>query len=194
MKTYYDQYCRQIGTALAETKANQGGTACTPDEALSLAVQWCRETQQARGTVYFCGNGASAAMASHMSLDWLKCAMVRALCFNDLASLTAFGNDTGFDNVFALPLRELASPGDLLVTISSSGNSPNVVAALQAAKRMNVRCVTLSGFRPDNKSRVLGDLNFYVPAETYGIAESCHQVILHAWLDCYVEIYPPQAL
>lgn len=155
-----------------------------------MAVRWARDVRDKDGTIYFCGNGASAAMASHMSIDWLKCADVRSLCFNDCASLTAIGNDVGYPDVFSLPLRRLANSRDLLVTISSSGNSPNVLRALETAKELKLRSVTFSGFKPENRSRSLGDLNFYVPTSTYGLTESCHQVILHAWLDAYMALHP----
>jgi D-sedoheptulose 7-phosphate isomerase len=192
MKHYFESYREQIGEALAGTLiTRQPAQTLDLSEGFDLAIDWFRQTHSDWGTIYFCGNGASAAMASHMALDWAKCAQVKSLCFNDLVSLTAFGNDTGFDNVFSLPLQLFANAKDILVTISSSGNSPNVLQALKTAAKLGMRTITLSGFQPDNKSRAMGELNFYVPAKTYGIAESVHQVILHAWLDRYVELYPP---
>jgi D-sedoheptulose 7-phosphate isomerase len=79
-------------------------------------------------------------------------------------------------------------PGDLLATVSSSGNSPNVVNAIAAARKQGLKVITFSGMKPDNKSRRAGDLNFYVPASTYGIVECSHQVLLHAWLDCFMNV------
>jgi D-sedoheptulose 7-phosphate isomerase len=142
----------------------------------------------ARGTMHFAGNGASACMASHMALDWTKNAGVRALAYNDLAYLTAIGNDLGYDQSFAQPVSWFAEPGDLLVTISSSGNSPNVLKAIAAAREKRIPVVTFSGLKPDNASRRAGDLNLYVPGWTYGLIECAHQVLLHAWLDAFMEV------
>ena len=91
---------------------------------LTTLCQLAKAVHTARGTMNFAGNGASACMASHMALDWTKNAGVRALAYNDLAYLTAIGNDLGYDQTFAQPVAWFADPGDLLVTISSSGNSP----------------------------------------------------------------------
>ncbi len=132
---------------------------------------------------YFVGNGASATMASHMALDCSKNAGIRGLAFNDPAYLTAIGNDLGYDQSFAAPLRWHARAGDVLVAISSSGRSPNVIAAIAAAREKGCSIVTLTGLGADNPARRLGDLNFYVPGKTYGCVESLHQVILHCWLD-----------
>ena len=107
---------------------------------------------------------------------------------SDSAMLTALGNDIGYEEVFSAPLRWYAEAGDQLITISSSGNSPNILRALEAARELGLSIVTLSGLRPDNSSRKLGDLNFYVPAKTYGIVESVHQVLLHLCLDRFMGI------
>jgi D-sedoheptulose 7-phosphate isomerase len=187
---FYATYRQKITRGLEnlQISASPGGIL-SHEEGLSMAVRWAWEILNNNGVIYFCGNGASAAMASHMSIDWLKCAGIRSLCFNDSASLTAIGNDVGYAEVFSLPLTRLAGSRDLLVTISSSGNSPNVVKALETAKQMGVRSVSFSGFDPKNRSRSLADLNFYVPTSTYGLTESCHQVILHAWLDLYISLH-----
>ncbi len=78
--------------------------------------------------------------------------------------------------MFALPLARLARAGDLLIAISSSGNSPNIVRALERRARLGVAAVTLTAKQPDNRARALGDLNFYVPLDRYGWVESAHQV------------------
>ena len=75
----------------------------------------------------------------------------------------------------------------MLVAISSSGNSPNIIEAIGAARELEMHVITLTGMEPDNRARGLGDLNFYVPAQTYGLVECCHHVLLHCWLDRYME-------
>jgi len=157
-------------------------------------VAMTRATQQRDAHLYIIGNGGSAGMASHMAADAVKNGRLRALAFNDPSLLTATGNDLAYDQVFSLPLERLARAGDLLIAISSSGNSPNIVRALEVARRLDVGTVTLSGMRADNRARALGDLNFYVPLPRYGWAESAHQVILHYWFDQYQDVHGPGAI
>jgi D-sedoheptulose 7-phosphate isomerase len=171
----------------------QGESLATAD-AYARWVDLTREVHDRAGTLFFAGNGGSAMIASHMAADASKNGGLRALAFNDAALLTAVGNDVSFDEVFASPLKRLARSGDLLTTISSSGNSPNVVRTLEAARQIGMHIVTLSGMGADNRSRRLGDLNFYVAADRYGWAECAHQVIIHYWCDQYLNRYGQGAL
>ncbi len=127
-------------------------------------------------------------MASHLAADWTKNAGVRATTYHDISLLTAISNDQSYDQVFAQPIGWFGEKGDMLVTISSSGNSPNVLNAIASAREQEMKVVTFSGMSPENKSRLAGDLNFFVPAWTYGIVESSHHVLLHAWLDCFMNV------
>jgi D-sedoheptulose 7-phosphate isomerase len=165
------------------------GTELSPTDGVTRWVEMTRAARDADRHVYLIGNGGSAAMASHMAADACKNGRLRALALNDPALLTATSNDVAFDQVFSLPLEHLARPDDLLITISTSGNSPNIVRALQTGRALGMGIVTLSGRRADNQSRALGDLNFYVPLTRYGWAESAHQVILHYWFDQYLQVH-----
>jgi D-sedoheptulose 7-phosphate isomerase len=138
--------------------------------------------------VYFIGNGASAAMASHISADLAKNAGLHTRVFTDLSLLTALANDLCYEEVFAEPLRRYLRKGDMLVAISSSGRSPNILRAVQEARNLGGIVVTLSAMKPDNPLRSMGTYNFYVPADTYGLAETSHAAILHFWVDLMVEI------
>ena len=141
--------------------------------------------QQARAghKMLFIGNGASAAISSHMATDFWKTGGMRALAFNDGALLTCMGNDYGYGQVFAKPIEMFADPGDVLIAISSSGQSANILLGAQAARQKACQIVTLSGFKPDNPLRSLGDFNFYAPAQTYGAVEIVHHSICHCLLD-----------
>lgn len=138
------------------------------------------------GTMYFVGNGASATMASHMSADATKNGQLRAKTFNDQSLLTAISNDIDYKEVYALPIKRFGNKEDILVTISSSGNSPNIIRAIEEAHRIGMKVVTLSGMKENNGSREMGDLNFWIPADFYGVVESSHQTVLHSWLDRYL--------
>jgi D-sedoheptulose 7-phosphate isomerase len=152
------------------------------------------DIDQRDAQLFLIGNGGSAGMASHMATDACKNGRLRALALNDATMLTATGNDVDYTQVFSLPLERLARRGDLLVTISSSGNSPNVLKALEAASRLGLGTVTLSAKESGNRSRAAGDLNFYVPLSRYGWAESAHQIVLHYWFDQFLHQHRDGAL
>jgi D-sedoheptulose 7-phosphate isomerase len=171
-----------------------GGRPLTAAEGFAGWVALTQEIREGGRCVYFVGNGASAMMASHFAADACKNGGLRAMAFNDAALLTAVANDVAFSDVFSLPIRRLASCGDLLIAISSSGNSPNIMCAIEAARAMSMEVVTLTGMRADNRARACGDLNFYVPSFRYGWVECAHQLILHYWLDQYLNLHADGAL
>lgn len=129
------------------------------------------------------GNGASASMAVHFASDFSKNAGIRAMSVNDGAMLTALANDIGVDAMFAKQVEFYAQPGDVLVAISASGSSPNILAAVAAAREKGCSVITFSGFDPANPLRHAGDLNFHVPADEYGFVEVTHTALIHAILD-----------
>lgn len=142
------------------------------------------ETTCKRGNkLLFIGNGGSAAIASHQAVDYWKNGGLPALAFNDASLLTCISNDFGYDRVFAEPITRFAGEGDLLVAISSSGRSPNILAGVEAARDRKCGVVTLSGFSKSNPLRLLGDVNFHVPSDSYGVVEITHLTLLHAMLE-----------
>jgi D-sedoheptulose 7-phosphate isomerase len=183
----WDDYVGTIALGLRDMSATDAAGATLPAvEGFTRWVEMTRETHERGGYVYIIGNGGSAGIASHMATDACKHGHLRALAFNDPAMLTATANDLAYDEVFSLPLQRLGRPGDLVISISSSGNSPNIVRALDTARQLGLAAVTLSGMRPDNRSRTLGQLNFHVPLARYGWVESAHQIAIHYWLDQYL--------
>lgn len=159
------------------------GQKLDPQTGFQLWRALVRELAASKGTVFFAGNGASASMASHFATDLAKNGHIRTRVFTDLSLITALGNDLCYEEVFAEPLRWYMEPGDLLVAVSSSGNSPNIVRAVDTARQYGGRITTLSAMKPDNAIRSRGDINFYVEADTYGMAETAHAAILHYWMD-----------
>lgn len=152
---------------------------------------WANQTvaikENTKGLVFFCGNGASATMAEHMSHDWFQHAIINTLTCAETAHLTAISNDLSYEEVFSYKIERLLSEKDMLVAISSSGNSPNIIKAIEVARSKGTFIVTLSGKKSENKIRSMGDLNFYVPLEHYGEVESAHAVLLHCALDYYLD-------
>ncbi|PKM77880.1 MAG: phosphoheptose isomerase [Firmicutes bacterium HGW-Firmicutes-15] len=131
----------------------------------------------------FIGNGGSAAIASHMAIDYWKNGGIPALCFNDGAQLTCLSNDYGYDAVFEKPIQVFARPGDILIAISSSGQSSNILKGVEAAIRVGCKTITFSGFSPLNPLRKQGDINIYSASHEYGFVELTHQLVLHMILD-----------
>ena len=169
---------------------NKTKDVLTVDEGLECWANKAYELQQrTHGLIFFCGNGASATMAEHMSHDWFQNGMVNTTTCAETAHITAISNDIGYESVFSYRVERILSEKDMLVGISSSGNSPNIVKAMEAANQKGAFTISLSGKGKDNKIRGLGDLNFYVPLETYGEVESAHAVLLHAALDYFMDKY-----
>lgn len=135
----------------------------------------------------FIGNGASASISSHMAVDFWKHGGIKATAFNDPSQLTCVSNDYGYERVFAEPIEMFSDVGDILIAISSSGASANILRAVETAKSIGVKIVTLSGFSKDNPLRKHGDLNFYVPADRYSHVEIMHHSIFHYLLDIVVD-------
>jgi D-sedoheptulose 7-phosphate isomerase len=171
-----------------------GGRLLAAADGFARWVQITHDGQRRGQHLYLAGNGASAMIASHFAADASKNGGLSAMTFNDPALLTATANDVSFREVFALPLRRIGRAGDLLITISSSGNSPNILRALETARSMSIQIVTLSGMCSDNRARAMGDLNFYVPSRRYGWVECAHQLILHYWLDQYLNLHADGAI
>ena len=183
----WEDYITAVSAGLRDLAITDAhGAALTHPDGFARWLEITREAHEKSQRIFFVGNGASAGIASHIAADACKNGGLRAQVFNDASLMTATANDVAFEQVFALPLTRFGRAGDLLISISSSGRSPNIVAALERARQMGLRIVTLSGMSRDNPSRAFGDVNFYVPSNRYGWIECAHQVVLHYWLDCYV--------
>jgi D-sedoheptulose 7-phosphate isomerase len=152
-------------------------------DAATALMERARTTHAAGNKLIFVGNGGSAAIASHMATDYSKNGGVRSLALNDASMLTCLGNDLGYDRVFAKQLELHARKGDLVIAISSSGRSANILNAVDAAAAAGCAVATMSGFTPDNPLRRKGEWNFYVASDRYGFVEIGHLTICHAVLD-----------
>lgn len=154
---------------------------------LDEGCEWFRKaahnTHDAGNKIIFIGNGGSAGIASYLAIDFSKNGGLRALAFNDPSALTCLGNDLGYENVFTKQLDFHARPGDLLIAISSSGRSPNILGAVKMARSRDCKVATFSGFTDVNELRRTGDVNFYVRSREYGFVEIAHLALCHAILD-----------
>jgi len=165
---------------------NSSGTRILFSDGINEVISLI-EAKSKYNKLIFIGNGGSAAIASHEAIDFLKNGKIRTLCFNEASLLTCMSNDYGYENVFSYPIELLADEGDILVAISSSGESQNILNAVKVAKEKGCMVITFSGFRDNNILKHLGDFNFYVSSFEYGFVELSHQIILHMILDFILE-------
>ncbi|OGT32176.1 MAG: hypothetical protein A3E87_05145 [Gammaproteobacteria bacterium RIFCSPHIGHO2_12_FULL_35_23] len=161
----------------------QNGQVIETDEAFKTLLNITTQLRAKKRLVYFIGNGASAAMASHYSADLAKNGKVHTQVLTDLALMTAVSNDINYESVFSEPLQNRIISGDMLVAISSSGNSPNIIKGVKTALSLGATVITLSAMKETNQLRKLGHINFYVATNTYGMSETSHNAILHHWID-----------
>src|SRR6185295_5099343 len=158
-------YIDTLAATLASAEAaGRSGEPLSIDEAVHWAAETARRVHDAGNKLMFVGNGGSAAIASHMATDYSKNGNLRALSMNDSSMVTCLGNDYGYEHVFAKQIEFHARPGDLLVAISSSGKSANILNAVAAARQHGCTVLTLSGFDPGNPLRSQGDMNLFLRA------------------------------
>ena len=133
------------------------------------------------------GNGGSAAMASHFSVDLTKNAKLRCVNYNEADLITCFANDYGFEHWVEKAVDFYGDAGDLLIVVSSSGSSENMLNGIKAARKSNFRAVvTFSGFTKDNPLQQLGDINLWVESKAYNFIENIHQIWLLAVVDLII--------
>jgi D-sedoheptulose 7-phosphate isomerase len=150
----------------------------TRDVDESALINFTKLAERRNSKIIIAGNGGSAAMASHVAVDFTKAAGIRAINFNEADLITCFANDYGYENWVAKAIEAYGDPGDLVILISSSGRSPNIINAASYAKQNSFPLVTLSGFDSDNPLRKMGDINLWVDSKSYNIVEMTH----HIWL------------
>ena len=153
-------------------------------KALVNAFTACKKRQS---QVFFIGNGGSSAIASHMTADFMKNGGMKTYSLYDNSVTTCMGNDYGYEYIFSKPMEFLVRPGDLVVAISSSGNSKNIIYALEVARKKGAETITFTGFQEDNQAKQMGNLNVYVPCRQYGIVESIHNLVLQQIVDEIME-------
>jgi D-sedoheptulose 7-phosphate isomerase len=141
-------------------------------------VKLTKETSRKKKKIILVGNGGSAAMSSHVSVDLTKQCGIRAINFNEADLITCFGNDYGYENWIKEALNKYYDKGDLVILISSSGNSTNHIVAAKFCKKNKIKLVTFTGFNGKNKLSKFGILNFYLDSKNYNQIEMTH----HIWL------------
>lgn len=161
----------------------KNGAALGVEPGMTAAMQMLTQVRTSNDSVYVIGNGGSAGVASHAVNDLVNVAKLRAFTLHDPSLLTCMTNDYGYENAFARILAQIAKPKDVLIAISSSGNSSNIRNAAVQATDSGMSVITLSGFAGENPLRSLGDINVWLDSRDYGLVEIGHQFILHNMSD-----------
>lgn len=174
--SYFDAYAEEMARA-----------AKTVDpEAFDRAAAILTEAYERGARMFSCGNGGSASVANHMQCNHVKgirtgsdlAPQVLSLSTN-VELLTAIGNDLGYEHVFAYQLQSQARPGDVLVAVSSSGRSPNIVSAIAWARDHGLRTIAITGFG-GGQARATAEVAIHVDSTNYGVVEDLHQSVMHA--------------
>ena len=184
ISSFVSKYHSDFVSLISKFEATDASGSPIPfDHAIARCVELCKTLQTNGKKVMMIGNGGSAGITSHMAIDFWKNGKMKATAFNDASLLTCLSNDYSYEEVFVKPIEMFGDSGDILLAISSSGSSPNIVKASDAATAIGVQVITFSGFSADNKLRSRGAINFYVPAFSYGYVEVLHNFIIHEMLD-----------
>jgi D-sedoheptulose 7-phosphate isomerase/D-glycero-D-manno-heptose 1,7-bisphosphate phosphatase len=173
---YFGAYAEELSRAAQSIEP-----AAFEDAAALLAEAYLRGAR-----MFSCGNGGSASIANHMQCDHVKgirtatdlTPHVLSLS-NNVELLTAIANDTSYENIFVYQLQSQAEPGDVLIAVSSSGRSPNIVRALTWARDRGLRTIAVTGFE-GGAARAVAEVSVHVDCTNYGIVEDLHQAIMHA--------------
>ena len=175
--TFYKNYSKSISDLLSSIDTNL----------IDQSVELIKKKIKTNNTIYIAGNGGSASIASHVSVDFIKIAKVKSSTFNNSNLITCFANDYGYENWVKEAIKAYCSINDLLILISSSGTSPNIINAAKYCKDTNIDLITLSGFNGDNELKKLGKVNFYVDSKNYNYVEMTHHIILLSIVDIFAQ-------
>ncbi len=174
--SYFDAYAEEMARAVKSIEP-----AMVEHAAATLADAYLRGAR-----IFSCGNGGSASVANHMQCDHVKgigtgtdlSPHVLSLSAN-VELLTAIANDTGYENVFVYQVQAQSQPGDVVLAVSSSGRSPNIVRVLTWAREHGLRTIAVTGF-DGGPARAIAEVSVHVDCTNYGIVEDLHQSIMHA--------------
>ncbi len=145
-----------------------------------------KDTAKRQGKLFFVGNGASASLSSHAATDFTKQSKIEAHAFNDHNLITAFSNDYGYENWVSKAIEFFVNPNDMVIFISVSGNSPNLVNGLKYAKSKKITTGSLTGFKENNFLKVNSDCSLWVDSEAYNITESLHTILITLIIDLII--------
>jgi len=176
-KTFFHKYSKSISDLLSLVDI----------DFIDQSVELIEKKIKTNNTVYIAGNGGSASIASHVSVDFAKVANVKSSTFNNSNLITCFANDYGYENWLEKAIQAYCDNNDLLILISSSGKSTNILNAAKYCRNNSIDLITLSGFNKDNELSKLGKINFHIDSKSYNHIEMAHHIILLCIVDIFAE-------
>ena len=186
---YENNYINSINIGLKESTYKIDQKSIDLESFFGEVNKLLIKVQKSHGRIFFFGNGASASFSNHMALDWSKNGGILAFSLSDSSLFTALSNDYSYEDAFVEFMKIYSiNSNDIVITTSSSGNSPNIVSVLNYCSVNNITTLGLSGLKEDNKSVQLSTYSLFVPMKTYGMVECIHQVFHHLLLDKYMAI------
>jgi D-sedoheptulose 7-phosphate isomerase len=164
-------------------------------ESMDKAAKLILSTIKKRKTIYVCGNGGSAAIANHYVCDFLKFFRQKTKYMpkiislsNSIETITAIANDIDYNKVFSYQVESLCEKNDLIIIISSSGNSKNIIEIIKTAKKKGITTLGFSGFKGGYLKKE-SDISVHIAAENYGVSEDSHHVLMHVLLQYLIKFF-----
>ena len=157
------------------------------DKQLNQVIELIKKTIRNKGKIYLVGNGGSSSIASHVSVDFTKVANIPSSTFNNTNLITCFANDYGYENWVTEAIKSYTNKNDLIILISSSGTSKNIINAGKYCKKKSINLITFSGFSKNNALSKLGKVNFYINSNQYNFVEMSHHIILVYLVDFFAK-------
>ena len=176
-KKYFFHYADAISELLKNVDTNL----------IEASVELITNIKKNKNKIYIVGNGGSSSIASHVSVDFAKLSGINCSTFNNANLITCFANDYGYENWVTEAIKTYSSEEDLIILISSSGTSKNIVNAAKYCKKNNINLITLSGFKKNNPLSQSGNINFHVESEEYNFIEMTHHIILLSIVDIFAK-------
>lgn len=177
-------WLEKLNTTIMSSQCRLGKESVDLEAGCFGAGKILNHTIEMDASIWWVGNGGSAAICSHLSQDLFNKLDARSFYPGDASLMTCMANDFGYENVYLKPLEKLAKSKDLLIAVSSSGNSENIFRCAQMALKKGLALITLSGFKDNNKLwNMESDLSFFVPADLFGLVELSHEAILHGVIE-----------
>tara|TARA_Y100000590_G_C15742381_1_gene1020736 strand:+ start:870 stop:1424 length:555 start_codon:yes stop_codon:yes gene_type:complete len=160
---------------------------------INLIYQMIKSTSRKGGIIYIAGNGGSASTASHMSTDLTKNAKIKSMTFNDTNLITCFANDYGYENWLKAAIKYYTKTNDLVVLLSVSGKSKNLINAANFCKKKKIKLITITGAKKNNPLSKKGTINYWINSKAYNIVETVQMAILSSIVDRTIgkSEYPP---
>ena len=174
---YFKNYVNSISHLLAEVDTNL----------INQSVELIKKRTSSNSTLFLIGNGGSSSISSHVSVDFAKSAKIKSLTFNNANLITCFANDFGYENWAKEAIKTFCTIDDILILISSSGKSKNIINAAKYCSTNKINLITLSGFSKDNELSKLGNVNFFVSSNNYNYIEITHLIILVSIVDIFAK-------